>query len=173
MPANSRDTQGPQNKDKASLTPHRDELTGKSGQGGPKPGSQERPRQENEVSARERVGMGAPQGPGPSSPGGSDLVSRQTHLHVQRVVQGGSHQSLRLWKGRTWAGHLPWDSGDMQLETKNCANHAQCCRSSDFSLCQHRCRLLANGTFLLLPTKLIFFVFFPCKKHWFISSNTL
>ncbi|KAK2505092.1 hypothetical protein MC885_001254 [Smutsia gigantea] len=62
MPANSRDTQGPQNKDKASLTPHRDKLTGKSGQQGPKPVSQEHPRQENEVSARERVGTAAPSG---------------------------------------------------------------------------------------------------------------
>ncbi|XP_048070915.1 mannan-binding lectin serine protease 1 isoform X7 [Ursus arctos] len=55
MPANSRDTQGPQNKDKASLTPHRGQAHRKVRPRGPKPGSQEHPRQENEVETEEQV----------------------------------------------------------------------------------------------------------------------
>ncbi|KAG8515842.1 Mannan-binding lectin serine protease 1, partial [Galemys pyrenaicus] len=51
MPANSRDTQGPQNKDKASLTPHRGQAHRQVRLGGPRPGSQEYPRQENEALA--------------------------------------------------------------------------------------------------------------------------
>lgn len=103
MPANSRVTQGPQNKDKADTTLGTSSRTVR-----PRgPGSQEHSRQENEVSARAEVGTGWVGGVAfrdqmPSSPGRSDLVSGQTHLRVLWLVQGllissrGSEKGARL-----------------------------------------------------------------------------
>jgi hypothetical protein len=166
MPANSRDTQGPQNKDKASLTPHRG-ANRQVWQRGPKPGSQEKARQENEVSARAGEDSMPSGGPGVKLEGLTLFLGILTCMSCGWLARGrgvGSHGPL----GRAveTQGVFPEtaETSNLKRESlcKSCSKAAGrraggpallklVSRSASAGYC-----LLANVTLLLLPTRLIF-----------------
>lgn len=174
MPANSRDTQGPQNKDKASLTPHRGQAHRKVRPRGPKPGSQEHPRQENEVSARAGVGMGAlwrtrcqvARDGLTLSPGSLTCVSCRPCRGFS-AIPGASRKEM-------WAGRCPGTAETRSSKRETLCKSCPALPRLSFSLCQRRVLCAANATFLLLPTRLIF-CFPPLRRalvylfHHFVS----
>lgn len=174
MPANSRDTQGPQNKDKASLTPHQGRAHRQARPGGPKPGSQEHPRQENEVSARAGVGTGVPSGTR------CQVAIQGLTLSLGRLTclscgwqMGFLIHSWGLREGRQGLGAFPGTPGNMQLETGDFVQilpqsaEAHISPSAGVGCCPQ-----AKVTFLLLPTRLTF-LFSSSAKNIGLSPSML
>lgn len=139
MPANSRDTQGLQNKDKASLTPpHRGRAHRQVRQRGSRPGGQEQPGQHNEVSAKAGEGTVPFRRPIVKPQRGSDLVSRQTHLRVPWEV-GCFSSNLWALQRELWRRWMPGTPELCNLKRESlCQSCPGCCWSSDLPLCQDR-----------------------------------
>lgn len=164
MPANSRDTQGPQNKDKASLTPHQGSAHRQVRPGGPRPGSQEHPRQENEVSARAGAVTGVPAGTR------CQVAMKGLTLSFGRLTcvsygwcRGGYHRSLKALRREMRSGCLPRDSEDIQLETRDCANPAPILLRLTFLFCQHRVLPAGKCDFPPVAHRIIF-CFLPLQR---------
>ena len=121
MPANSRVTQGPQNKDKADTTLGTSSRTVR-----PRgPGSQEYSGQENEVSARAEVGTGWTGGW--LSGARCQVALEGLTLSLGRLTcvscgwrRGPSSVLGALRREPGWG--LAWDSRDLQLETGGCGS---------------------------------------------------